>query len=104
MLVLLVIILTPIVILAFYAIGSTLLRKSVEDISSSVSEIKANKSSSWANNFYSKYGVNASAELYMTKFIADHGRAPVWPSEVKVPASRNASEFYLAQRASQSGQ
>ena len=99
------IIIVPIIVLAFYAIGAALLRKGIEDISSSVSEIKAAKSSKWANDFYSKYGVNASAALYMTKFIADHGRTPVWPSEVKIPAGRDASEFYnlvLAQQARQS--
>lgn len=83
--VLLLIIFVPLIMVA---VGLSLINKSATTISEARRDWKNMKVEGFANKFYSKHGVNASWDLYVSEFQKVYGRKPTF-HEIKVPITRS---------------
>jgi hypothetical protein len=83
--VILLIIFVPLVMIA---VGMSLLSKSATTISETRRDWRSHKAARFANEFYSKHGLNASWDLYISEFHKAYGRKPTF-HEIKVPVTRS---------------
>jgi predicted PurR-regulated permease PerM len=82
--VLLLIIFVPLIMIT---VGLSLINKSATTISEARRDWKNQKVEGFANKFYSKHGVNAAWDLYISEFQKAYGRKPTF-HEMKVPGTR----------------
>lgn len=73
--------------LIMVVIGLSLMNKSAETISQVREESKDLKMAKFANKFFTKNGINAPWELYISEFESQFSRKPKF-REIKVPSVR----------------